>query len=94
MVKMIQAHDERCVPEHLDAAFRKISQSDDESGLNQVLAMLRYDTAFRKVLIEKGGMQEKELDFFFGRPLQEIVRAYGVRVNQDEDGTYYLVADG
>jgi Fe-S-cluster containining protein len=94
ILKMIQAHDERCFPEQLDAAFRKIGQSDDETALNQVLAMLRYDMAFRTVLKEKGGMQEKELDFFFGRPLQKIVQAYGVRVNQDENGIYQLVSDG
>ena len=92
--KLILAHDERCRPEELDAAFSRIHQDGDETALDLVLEMLRYDTSFRAVLTEKGGLRMEELDFLFGRSLQEIVRDYGVRVDKDEDGTYHLVSDG
>ncbi len=91
--KIIHVHNERCSPEELDAAFNRIHQDGDESALDRVLEMLRYDTTFRAVLTEKGGFRVEELDFFFGRPLQEIIRAYGMRVDRDEDGTYHLVSD-
>ncbi len=94
ILKLIQAHDERCVPEQLDAAFSRIRQSGDKTALDKVLEILRYDTAFRAVIIEKGVIQVEELDLFFGRALQEIVRAYGMRVDRNENGTYHLVSDG
>jgi Fe-S-cluster containining protein len=90
--KLIHAHDERCRPEELDAAFSRIHQDGDETALDRVLEMLRFDTSFRAVLVENGGFRVEELDFYFGRALQEIVRAYGFRVDRDEDGTYHLVS--
>lgn len=92
-LKLIHAHEERCGLEELDAAFSKIDQGGDETALDRILEILRYDTTFRAVLTEKGGFRVEELDFFFGRSLQEIVRTYGMRVDRHEDGTYHLVAD-
>jgi Fe-S-cluster containining protein len=91
--KLINAHNERCRPEELDAAFSRIHQDGDETALDLVIEMLRYDTSFRAVLTEKGGLRTEELDFLFGRSLQEIARDYGVRVDKNEDGTYHLVQD-
>ena len=92
-LKLIQVHDERCGPEELDKAFSIIDRGGDEAALDRILEILRYDTAFRAVLTEKGGFRVEELDFLFGRSIQEIVRAYGMRVDRHEDGTYHLVAD-
>jgi Fe-S-cluster containining protein len=93
-LKLIHVHDERCDPEELDRAFSIIDQTGDEAALDQILEILRYDTAFRVVLTEKGGFQVEELDFYFGRSIEEIVRAYGVRVDRHVDGTYHLVSQG
>jgi Fe-S-cluster containining protein len=92
-LKLIHVHDERCDPEELDNAFNLIDQSGDAAALDQILEILRYDTAFRAVLTEKGGFRVEELDFYFGRSIEEIVSAYGMRVDRHEDGTYHLVAE-
>ncbi|MCG6918576.1 MAG: YkgJ family cysteine cluster protein [Deltaproteobacteria bacterium] len=91
-LKLIHVHDERCSPEELDNAFSIIDQGGDEAALDRILEILRYDTALRAVLTEKGGFRVEELDFFFGRSIQEIVGAYGMRVDRHEDGTYHLVS--
>ena len=93
VLKLIQAHDERCNAEELDTAFSKISQFGDEAALDKILEMLRYDTTFRTTLTEKGGFRAEELDLYFGRPLQEVVRSYGLRVDRDEAGVFHLVSD-
>ena len=36
---------------------------------------------------------EKELNFLLGRPLTDLVHAYGMRVEKDADGTYRLIPD-
>ena len=92
-LKLIDVHDERCGAEELDTAFSTIDQGGDETALDRILEILRYDTTFRAVLTEKGGFRVEELDFFFGRSILEIVRAYGMRVDRHEDGTYHLVSD-
>jgi Fe-S-cluster containining protein len=93
LLKLIQTHDERCHPSRLDMAFISIHQSGDESFLDQILELLRYDTTFRSVLTEQGAIRPDELDLFFGRPLQKIVCSYGVRVDRDAEGTFHLVSD-
>ena len=93
IVKLMQAHEERCRPEELDGILSGIHRGKDETGLDRVLEMIRYDTSFRAVLAEKGGFRPEELNFYFGRALQDVIRAYGVRVDRDEDSTYHLVKD-
>jgi Fe-S-cluster containining protein len=91
MLELIGAHDERCSLEKLGAAFGEWYESGSEPAIQQVLDQLRYDTALRSLVQERLGLGEDELEFYFGRPLIQIIRAYGFRVEQDDDGTYHLV---
>jgi Fe-S-cluster containining protein len=93
MLALVQAHDERCPPEKLGAAFREWEDSGGELALQQILDQLRYDTALRSLVQERLGLGAGELEFHFGRPLIHIIRAYGFRVDRDGDGTYHLVRD-
>jgi Fe-S-cluster containining protein len=94
ILKLLQAHDERCCPAEVDTACNRIQQYGDETALDRLLELLRYDTTFRVVVTEKGGLPAEVLDFCFGRALQEIVRSYGMRVERDAgDNTYRLVSD-
>jgi Fe-S-cluster containining protein len=93
ILELIGAHDERCSPQKLDAAFREWEDSGSELALQQILDQLRYDTALRSLVQERLGLGEGELEFYFGRPLIHIIRPYGFRVDRDGDGTYHLVRD-
>ena len=93
MLELIRAHDERCSAEKLGAAFGEWYESGSEAAIRQILDQLRYDTALRSLVQERLGLGEQELEFYFGRPLIQIVRAYGFRVERDADGTYRLVRD-
>jgi Fe-S-cluster containining protein len=93
MLELIGAHDERCSLEKLGAAFGEWYESGSEPAIQQILDQLRYDTALRSLVQERLGLGEQELEFYFGRPLIQIIRAYGFRVERDDDGTYRLVRD-
>jgi len=93
MLELIGAHDERCSPDKLDAAFREWEDSGSELALEQILDQLRYDTALRALVQERLGLGEGELEFYFGRPLIQIIRPYGFRVERDGDGNYHLLRD-
>jgi hypothetical protein len=93
MLELIGAHDERCSAEKLGAAFGAWHESGSEPAIQQILGQLRYDTALRSLVQERLALGERELEFYFGRPLIHIIPAYGFRVKRDDDGTYRLVRD-
>jgi Fe-S-cluster containining protein len=93
MLEIMRAHDDRCAPEKLEAAHAEWCESASEAALKPILDQLRYDTALRALVTERLGLADEELQFFFGRSLIHLVRAYGLRVDRDGDGTYRLVLD-
>jgi Fe-S-cluster containining protein len=93
MLELIGAHDERCSAESLGAACGEWYESGREAAIRQILDQLRYDTALRSLVQERLGLGEGELAFYFGRPLNHIIRPYGFRVERDGDGIYHLVRD-
>jgi len=94
LLEMLEVHDERCDPRKLDAAFARLHDTGDFAVLDEVLDLLRQDTAIRAFVTKKLNREDEELDFLLGRPLVEIVRAYGMKVEKDENGVYHLVSDG
>jgi hypothetical protein len=93
MLELIGAHDERCSPAKLGAAFDEWYKSGSEAAIQQILDQLRYDTAMRSLVQQRLALGEGELEFYFGRPLIQIIRAYGFRVERDDEGSYHLVPE-
>ncbi|MDH3961811.1 MAG: hypothetical protein OEV25_00135, partial [Deltaproteobacteria bacterium] len=93
LLEMLEVHDERCDPRKLDAAFTRLHDTGDLAVLDEVLDLLRQDTAIRAFVTQKLNREDEELNFLLGRPLVEIVCAYGMKVEKDEDGVYHLVSD-
>ena len=93
LVELLELHDERCDPERLNHLFIQLHNTRDMTVLDQVLEMLRQDVAIRSLATTKLNRHEEELDFLLGRPLAEIARSYGFRVEMDQDGVYHLVED-
>jgi Fe-S-cluster containining protein len=93
LLELLEAHNERCSFEKLDSAFKKFHETGDEKAIDQVLDILRQDMVFRDFVKTKLDRDEEELDFLLGRPLMELVRAYGVRVEKDENNVYHLVSE-
>ena len=93
LMELLEIHDERCNPERLNHLFIQLHNTRDMTVLDQVLEMLRQDVAIRSLATTKLNRDEEELDFLLGRPLAEIVRPYGFRVEMDQDGVYHLVED-
>lgn len=94
LLELLQTHDERCDPRKLDTAFKQVHETGDVAALDQILYILGQDAGFRAFFIKKSICDEEELDFFLGRPMVEIPRAYGMKVEKDKDGVYHLVAAG
>jgi len=93
LMELLEIHDERCDPERLNHLFIQLHKTRDMTVLDQMLEMLRQDVAIRSLATTELNRDEEELDFLLGRPLAEIVRPYGFRVEMDQDGVYHLVED-
>jgi hypothetical protein len=87
LLRLLDAHDARCPHQGLAELAARLGEgcSDAEAALGRMLAMLKYDADLRALLGSRG-LDPAELDFAFGRPLAEAVRAYGLRLDREGDG--------
>jgi Fe-S-cluster containining protein len=93
LMELLELHDERCNPERLNHLFIRLHNTGDMTVLDQLLEILRQDLAIRSLTTTKLNRHPEELDFLLGRPLAEIVRSYGFRVEKDQNGVYHLLQD-
>jgi len=88
VAKAILAHESHCALPLLADAFAELAEGNAQAA-ERIVDALAYDTELRPLLTEKLPLPADELDFYFGRPLIDVVRMYGVRVIADA-GTFRL----
>lgn len=72
--ELVRHHEARCPA---GEALRLCLAAPGDPGAATALAeMLRFDAAFRELCVEKAAMAPGELDFFFGRPLAEVMEPF------------------
>jgi len=79
------AHESHCSLVGLAEAFEDVAHGR-EDGLEVIYGALSYDAEIRSLLAERLPLPEGELEFYFGRPLAQVVRQFGVDVVPDGDG--------
>ncbi|WP_432735157.1 YkgJ family cysteine cluster protein [Maridesulfovibrio sp. FT414] len=80
VLELIEEHDRRCSPKKLASLATEVVA--DWNGKEDLRADLRemmiYDKSVRDLVVEKAGLPEEAMDFFFGRPLGIILKGYGI----------------
>lgn len=79
------AHEAHCSVLGLAEAFEDAT-GGREDGMETILSALTYDAEIRPLLRDKLPLPEAELPFYFGRPLTQVVKQFGVHVVPDGDG--------
>ncbi len=81
----IEEHQEKC-------SFKKVKQILDENpkeisgdALKALLEMIQFDISIRELIVEKTNTDANLLPFLFGKPLQEILRKFGIELKRKED---------
>ncbi|BBO71512.1 zinc/iron-chelating domain-containing protein [Desulfosarcina alkanivorans] len=87
---LVEDHEQRCSYGGLKSLVGDGSRGDRPGQEAAILEILRYDAHVRQLTVEKGGMDERMLDFLFGRPLAESIKMFGIALKK-ESGTYRLV---
>ncbi|MFO7987642.1 MAG: YkgJ family cysteine cluster protein [Desulfatiglandaceae bacterium] len=89
LLRLVQAHEERCSIIELDRWVKQI-QSEGESAVTQVLGMLKFDHDLRQMIPERLEIASEETDLILGRPLVRIIERFGLKVAREADGSFLL----
>ncbi|MFH1112463.1 MAG: YkgJ family cysteine cluster protein [Pseudomonadota bacterium] len=86
---VIQRHEERCSHAELSRAMAKLGATNGRT-VEEVLEVLRYDDHVRTFIAERLGLPSGTVEVFFGRPLRDVIEAYGLKVKEQPDGSFLL----
>jgi len=87
--EIIQRHEERCSHEELNRAMARLSATKGRT-VEEILDLLRFDDHVRQFVSERLGIADDDMVFFFGRPLRDCIEAFGLKVEQQADGSFLL----
>lgn len=90
---IICRHEERCSYANFDRIMARLAATKGQT-VQDVLDMLAFDQHVRDFLGKQFRLYPETMNFFLGRPLAESVSVYGLRIEENQDGTFILtVAD-
>jgi len=84
VAEAILAHEAHCALALLADAFADLAEGHDQAA-DRLVDALAYDAQLRPLLTENLPLPPDELDFYFGRPLAQVVEMYGIRVVTEGD---------
>jgi len=87
--EVIERHDERCSHAELARLMTRLGATKGQT-IDEVVALLQMDHEVRLRAAERFQLAADTLDFFFGRSLKEVVSAYGLKVEDQPDGTFLV----
>jgi Fe-S-cluster containining protein len=85
ILKIIEAHEERCAYEILRLAVEELQGPEPERAVEKILDLLQYDHCIRPLITEKLQIPADLLDFFLGRALTFTICMFGLCVKREGD---------
>jgi len=85
ILKIIDAHEQRCAYKTLESAVRGLAGPHPEKAVETILDFLQYDHYMRPLIGEKLKVAANAMDFLFGRALTTTIGMFGLCVKQDGD---------
>ena len=93
LLRLMEAHEERCAYARLDRLVTSIPERGDEA-VEEILGMLKFDHGIRLLAPQKLGIDPEEMDLIFGRPLSRTISMFGLKVIREPDGSFLLTPLG
>lgn len=87
--EVILRHEERCSHNDLSRSMARLSATKGYC-VEEVLEILRFDHHVREFISEKLDLEPESMDFFFGRPLADSLEMYGLKLQEQRDGSFLL----
>jgi Fe-S-cluster containining protein len=89
--EVILRHEERCSHDDLSRTMARLSATKGYC-VEEVLEILRFDHHVREFISEKINLEPESLDFFFGKPLKDSLGLYGLKLEEQADGSFLLTS--
>ncbi len=89
LLRLMGEHEERCSYSVIEGLVKDI-ETKGEEAVERILEILRFDHHLRPFVAEKLGLEVGEMDFLFGRPLNQTIHMFGLKVIQEPDGSFLL----
>ena len=80
--ELVSFHD-RTFPADTASELTRQAATGHEDARKRLTEMVQGEASFRRVFLEKTGVPEQELDFYFGRSLARICSQFGVKLTVD-----------
>jgi Fe-S-cluster containining protein len=89
LLALIDEHDRRCSYGMLAQCVKQI-EAEGEKPVERILEIMKFDYHFRPFISKRMGIGVDEMEFFFGRPLIDTIKMFGLEVIREPDGSFYL----
>lgn len=86
---IIQRHENKCSYEEFNRSMAKMGATKGQT-VEELLELLRYDHYVREFVQEHFNLGPDTLSFFLGRPLKDSLHLYGLRLEEQADGCFFL----
>ena len=77
---LIKDHQERCNYATIQSLVNAIKRNKDDAARKKLVEIIQFDTEIRKLVVTNAGLQAEILDFLFGRPLNETLKNFGLKL--------------
>ncbi len=89
---IIKKHEDRCSQDSFSREIARLSATKGQT-VDDLLNILAFDHHVRDFVMANIGVAPPFMDFFFGRPLSLTLGQYGLRLDESDDGSYYLTVE-
>ena len=89
----MEEHEKRCSYAAVEEHVRSISLQGNKA-VERLLGLLKFDYHLRPFVCDRLHIPLDEMDFYFGRPLVDTIRSYGLQVLREPDGSFFLTKTG
>ena len=87
--EVILQHEDRCSQDEMSRSMSRLCATKGQC-VEEVLELLRFDHHVREFISERFSLMAESMDFFFGRPLADSLGMYGLKLQEQSDGSFLL----
>ena len=77
---LIKDHQQRCDYDSILALVKDIHSGGTDDARQRLAEIIQFDNEIRKLVVSRGGLDAEMLDFLLGRPLNQTIKNFGLRV--------------
>jgi len=89
LLGLMEKHETRCSYATIEDGVRAVPREGNKA-VERLMGLLKFDYHLRPFISEKLHIPMDEMDFYFGRPLVDTIRVYGLQVLREPDGSFFL----